>query len=102
MKRLKGLVLGIILCIGVKLEVRLWSRASGDTDAVVVETVVNRKEDDEEKRLFLFENSISADIFYVFLDYRPLGGNYDIVEECITQPSRVDACVVTVLTSSKQ
>lgn len=72
------------------------------TETVVSETVVDAEEDDEEKRLRLFQNRKCVDIFYALLDYSQLSGNDDIVNGSIMKPARPNGCVVTVLTCLKQ
>lgn len=70
--------------------------------AVVDETVVDRAEDDQKERLCCFGNSISVNIFYRFLDYRPLNGNDDIVKESIMECSLPDPWAKTLLTCQAQ
>lgn len=65
-------------------------------------TVVNGKEDGEEKLLCLFGNSISVDILYVFLDYGLLSGTDDIEEGCFMQPPGLAVWIVTVLIRLEQ
>lgn len=47
--------------------------------AVVGRTVVEKEDNNERGRLFLFGNSVPVDTFYDFLGYRPLSRNDDIV-----------------------
>lgn len=65
-------------------------------------TVVDREEDEERCCLSLFENIISVDICFPFLDYRPLIGNDNIEEMGVMQHAGLDAWVVTVLTFLEQ
>lgn len=52
------------------------------TEAVVGTTEVDEEENEEEERLLFFENSISVDMYYVFLDYGPLSGIYSKKASC--------------------
>lgn len=55
-------------------------------EAVVGGTLVYKNDDDEEKRLCLFQKKISVDTFYSFLDYRWLGDKEDIMKRNIMKP----------------
>lgn len=66
------------------------------TKAVVDRTVADRDEDDKDEHLCLFENSISVDIFYTFLDYGLLNGNDDTMAGSIILLARLEAWVATV------
>lgn len=54
-------------------------------EAELERIVVNEEEDEKEELLCLSDESISVDMFYVILDYKPLCGNNEIVEESIKQ-----------------
>lgn len=67
------------------------------TEAVVRETVVDGEKGDIEKRSCLSENSISVDIFYNFLYFRPFSGSDDIVQRSIMILVRLDSWIATLL-----
>lgn len=60
-------------------------------EAAVIGTVVYGEEENEEKRLCLFGNSMSIDFFNAFLDYELLSGNNNIVRGSFLQLSRLYA-----------
>lgn len=66
-------------------------------EAVVGGTVVEEVEGHKKGRLWLFGNSITVNIFYAFLNYRPLKNRDEIVEGSITKRSRLDAWVAAAL-----
>lgn len=72
------------------------------TETVEDGTAVHVKENDEEKRLYLFGDGLSHNIFYAFQDYRPLSGSYGIVEGSIMQAARSDVWIATMLTGLEQ
>lgn len=71
------------------------------TEAVVGGTVVNGENDDKEERQCLFRG-LSVDVFYAFLDYRPLKSNDHIAEGGIMHILRLDTCAAIVLTCLEQ
>lgn len=72
------------------------------TEAVVSWKVVDGEGCFEEKRICLLRNSISVDIYYAFIDYRPLTDDDDVVEGGMMQTARLDTGVATLLTCFEQ
>lgn len=58
---------------------------------VVGETVVNEGNYDDAERLWLLGNRISVDIVHVFLFYKPLSANDDILEWSIMLRAQLGA-----------
>lgn len=72
------------------------------TAAVQDRTVLAGEEDGEDKRQYLFDNSISVDIFYSSSDYRPLRENDETVERSVMLTASHHDGVQTVLKSLKE
>lgn len=67
------------------------------TEAVDIETVVEKHKDDENERLSLFGNWIYVYIVLAFLDCRPLSEIDNIVDMRVMKHARLDSWATTVL-----
>lgn len=63
---------------------------------------LDEEENEKEKIMCLFRNSISVHIYHVFLHYRPLSGNDGMEEESIMQLARFHFWAAPVLTFHKR